>query len=181
MQRECFRRGVAGMAALAAVVLLLGVAARAEAGPTCELNVKGLSACFGAYALCDKAVCKTLPGGTKVECTCPVEEGVSIANLSQTNGTCTPTQKGGIYSFFSFKGIQAGSLLACPSGSKWAQCWNAPCELQPGGKEARCVCPLCTHSYVTPGGDCNPANCGSQIMVGAPFPVKGTGGMCPAK
>ena len=180
MRRQETFRAVPGTVVLAAIVLLLGAAARGEAGPTCELNVKGLSVCFGAYALCDKAVCKTLPGGTKAECTCPVDDGASIANLAQTNGTCTPSKPGAVYSFFSLKGMQPGSLLACPSGSHWAQCWNAPCELLPGGKEARCVCPYCTHSYLTPGGDCNPANCATQIMVGAPFPVKGGGG-CPAK
>jgi hypothetical protein len=61
-----------------------------------------------------------------------------------------------------------------------AQCWNAPCELLPGGKEAKCVCPLCTQSFVTPGGDCNPANCTAEILVGEPFPVKGGGG-CKSK
>jgi hypothetical protein len=181
MHKGDFCRGVSGTVVLAAVVLLLGAAGRAAAAPTCELNVKGVSVCFGAYALCDKAVCKALPGGTKVECTCPVDDGASFANLSQTNGTCTPSTKGGVYSFFSLKGLQNGSMLACPSGSHWAQCWNAPCELQPGGKEAKCVCPLCSHSFATPGGDCNPANCGTQIMVGAPFPVKGSTGMCAAK
>jgi hypothetical protein len=173
-------RDVFGAALLAAAALLVGAAARGEAGPTCQLNPKGLTLCFGAYALCDKATCKTLPGGTTAECTCPVEEGVSIANPTQTNGTCTPSKPGSVYSFFWPKGLQPGSMLACPSGSHWAQCWNAPCDLLPGGKEAKCICPLCASSFATPGGDCNPANCTSQILVGSPFPVKGSGG-CPAK
>jgi hypothetical protein len=181
MCQRNFRRGVSAAVVLAAVVLLLGAAAQAGAGPTCEINAKGVSVCFGAYALCDKAVCKQLPGGKKAECTCPVDDGPSFANLSQTNGTCTPSTKGGVYSFFSLKGFGSSGTLTCPSGSHWAQCWNAPCEMLPGGKEAKCVCPLCTSSYATPGGDCNPANCGTEILIGAPFPVKGSSGMCKAK
>lgn len=169
------------MALLAAATLLPAATRRAEAGPTCQLNPKGLTLCFGSFALCDKAVCKKLPGGTKAECTCPVETGPSFADLSQTNGSCTPATPKGVYSFFWPAGIKPGTMLACPGGSQWAQCWNAPCELLPGGKEAKCVCPLCSQSYITPGGDCNPANCGTEILVGAPFPVKGPSGMCPVK
>jgi hypothetical protein len=162
---------------LAAMAILLFAGTPSEAAhPTCKLDPKGLTICFGSYALCDKATCKSQPGGTTAECTCPVEVGASFADPGQTNGTCTPSNPGGVYSFFSLQGLQPNSMLACAKGSHWAQCWNAPCELLPGGKEAKCVCPLCNSSFVTPGGDCNPANCTSEILVGAGFPVKGSSG-----
>jgi hypothetical protein len=161
-----------------ALCLTLGAGA-AAAYPSCKVDPRGLTVCFGHFALCDKAVCKALPGGKTAECTCPVLDGPSFADPGQTNGTCTPTHSGEVYSFFSLQDFKSNGVLACPSGSHWAQCWNAPCRLQPGGTEAKCVCPLCNSSYVTPGGDCNTANCGTEILVGAGFPVKG-GARCAA-
>jgi hypothetical protein len=172
-------RMVPVVVALVAAASLLSLAPSVEAGPTCKLNIKGLSVCFGKYALCDKATCKASADGKTAECTCPVLDGPSLADPSQTNGTCTPKQPGGVYSFFSLEGFDPKDQLACPAGH-WAQCWNAPCELLAGGKQARCVCPLCSQSFTTPGGDCNPANCTGQILVGAPFPAKGAGG-CKSK
>lgn len=170
---------VAPMAGALAAALLVCFAARAEAGPTCKLNIKGLSVCVGKYALCDKSTCKASPDGKTAECTCPVLAGPSLADPTQTNGTCTPKQPGGVYSFFSLEGFDPSGQLACPSGH-WAQCWNAPCEILAGGKQAKCICPLCSQSFTTPGGDCNPANCTGEILVGAPFPVTGGGG-CKSK
>lgn len=170
-RRSILAVAVAAAAALA-VCFVLG-AGTAAAYPSCKLDPKGLTVCFGHFALCDKAVCKAMPGGKTAECTCPVLDGPSFADPSQTNGTCAPTNSGEVYSFFSLQDFKSNGMLACPSGSHWAQCWNAPCKLEPGGTQAKCVCPLCTSSYVTPGGDCNTANCGTEILVGAGFPVKG--------
>jgi hypothetical protein len=109
-----------------------------------------------------------------------VLDGASIADPSQTNGTCSPTKPGGVYSFFSLQET-GGGVLTCPNGGHWAQCWNAPCEVLPGGKEAKCVCPLSSGGFATPGGGCNTANCSSQILVGAPFPTKGNDTCHPPK
>jgi hypothetical protein len=173
MDRTSYR-----VAALAFAAGLLAIADLRAGGPSCSLDVKGLTVCAGQYALCDKATCTQSRDGKSAECTCPVLRGPSFANLTQTNGTCTPSKPGGVYSFFSFEGFNPADQLACPGGSQWAQCWNAPCELLPGGKQARCTCPLCTSSFVTPGGGCNVKNCTAEILVGAPFKVTGSGG-CP--
>jgi hypothetical protein len=168
-------RPVLGRFLAAALALAAGLFVEngaAQAYPSCKVDPQGLTVCFGHFALCDKAVCKALPGGKTAECTCPVLDGPSFANPSQTNGTCEPKDPKEIYSFFSLQDFKSNGLLACPSG-QWAQCWNAPCKVQPGGTEAKCVCPLCNSSFISPGGDCNTANCGTQILVGAGFPVKG--------
>ncbi len=180
---RCRRRPPFALAAavtLTLAVYMLPGAGKAAAYPSCSIDPKGLTVCFGKFALCDKAVCKAMPGGKTAECTCPVLDGPSFANPSQTNGTCAPKDPKAVYSFFSLQDFKSNGLLACPSGSQWAQCWNAPCTLQPGGTQARCVCPLCNSSYLTPGGDCNTANCGTEILVGAGFPVSG-GARCSNK
>jgi len=161
--------------ALGALLLFVAAASRLRAAePTCSLNLKGLTICSGPYALCDKSTCKAGPNGQNVECTCPVLNGPSIAGLDQLGGSCT-APKGSVYSLFSFQGFQPKHQLACPEGTQFAQCWNATCKLLPGGKKATCLCPLCPGPFVTPGGSCNPANCKSEIMVGAAFPVQNSG------
>lgn len=162
---------LAGLALAACAIL---GAERANAYPSCKLDPKGLTICFGQFALCDKATCKALPGGKNVECTCPVLDGPSFADPNQTgNHSCTPADPKHVYSFFSLQNLKSNGMLACPTGTQWAQCWNAPCTLEPGGTQAKCVCPLCPGPYVTPGGDCNPANCAGNIFVGAGFPIQG--------
>jgi len=156
------------------VLVALAAAGPLAAEPTCSLNPKGLTICNGAYALCDKATCKAGANG-QTECTCPVLKGPAIASLDQLGGSCTPTQKGVVYSLFSLQGFQQGQQLACPQGTQFAQCWNATCKLLPGGKKATCLCPLCPGPFVTPGGSCNPASCKSEILVGAAFPVQNSG------
>jgi hypothetical protein len=167
-------------AAAALAVCLLSFAARGAAEPSCTMNInKKIHICENKpYALCDKATCKPTPSPLYVQCTCQVLTGNSIADLSQTNGTCIPSQPSSVYSFFSLDGFHLKDQLTCPDGSTWAQCWNAPCTLLAGGKQATCNCPSCTSSFVTPGGNCNPNNCKQQILVGSPFPVSGGGG-CP--
>ena len=166
------RRRAAG--AVLGMLVALGAAGRLAAEPTCSLDIKGLTICTGAYALCDKATCKAGASG-QTECTCPVLNGPAIASLDQLGGSCTPTQKGVVYSLFSFQGFKPSQQLACPAGTHFAQCWNATCKLLPGGKKATCLCPLCPGPFVTPGGSCNPASCSSEILVGAAFPVQNSG------
>lgn len=158
--------------------ILLGMATGALAEPTCQLEPKGLTICIGPYALCDKSTCHQIPGTQSVECTCPVLNGASIASIDQI-GSCTPPP-GKVYSLFSLQGFDPGKVLACPTGSHFAQCWNATCVPVPGSnpEQATCLCPLCEGSFTSPGGDCNVANCTGQILVGAAFPVQGGGG-CP--
>jgi hypothetical protein len=174
VRRHPSRAGLAGLVALALAAGAILGAGRAAAYPSCKLDPKGLTVCFGSFALCDKATCKALPGGKTVECTCPVLNGPSFADPSQTeNHACAPADSKQVYSFFSLQDFKSNGVLACPSGSHWAQCWNAPCTLEPGGTQAKCVCPLCPGGFITPGGDCNPANCTADILVGAGFPIKG--------
>ena len=168
-KRRC--RGNAAGAAVGIFVAALAAAAPLGAEPTCQLNPKGLTICIGRYALCDKSNCKTVAGNAR--CTCPILDGASIASLDQLGGSCTPPKKGTVYSLFSLQGYGTSGTLTCPQGTQFAQCWNATCEVLPGGKQATCTCPLCPGPFVTPGGSCNPANCKSEILVGAAFPVKG--------
>ncbi len=172
------RRKLAGMAAGALLALVAAAGAPLAAEPTCSLDPKGLTVCSGAYALCDKATCKTGAGGQNVECTCPVLHGPAFGSLDQLGGSCTPP-KGVVYSLFSFQGFQPKHQLACPASAHFAQCWNATCKLLPGGKQASCLCPLCPGPFVTPGGSCNPANCSGEILVGAAFQAQNSG--CAAK
>lgn len=169
--------GVRGIAfsclPLAAFLVLAGMPTGAQAEPTCKLDPVGLTICQGPYALCDMATCQQIKGTQNVECKCPVRDGASIASLPQLDGSCT-APPGKIYSLFSLDGFQPGNVLACSTGS-FAQCWNATCVLQPGGKEAVCLCPLCPAPFATPGGSCNVANCTGQILVGLAFPVSGGG------
>ncbi|HEY0782056.1 MAG TPA: hypothetical protein VGE98_06375 [Thermoanaerobaculia bacterium] len=160
---------------VAPLVLVVAAAAPLAAEPSCKLEPKKLTICNVPYALCDKATCKPGPAGTSVECTCPVLNGPSIGSLEQLGGSCTPKQPGQVFSLFSLVGFDPSQQLACPAGSHFAQCWNATCKLLPGGKQATCLCPLCPGPFVTPGGSCNPANCKSEIMVGAAFPIQGPG------
>jgi hypothetical protein len=160
--------------ALAALVALAAVAMPLAAEPTCSLDIKGLTICTGAYALCDKSTCKAGASG-QTECTCPVLNGPAIASLDQLGGSCTPKEKGVVYSLFSLQGFKPSQQLSCPAGTHFAQCWNATCKLLPGGKTATCLCPLCPGPFVTPGGSCNPANCSSEILVGAAFPAQSSG------
>ncbi len=165
---------VAGLAALLLTAGAMLGAGRAEAYPSCKLDPQGTTVCFGHYALCAKATCKALPDGKNVECTCPVLDGPSIADPNQTgNHACAPSDPKKIYSFFSLQGLKSNGLLTCPAGTQWAQCWNAPCTLEPGGTQAKCVCPLCPGPFASSGGDCNTANCTADILVGFGFPTKG--------
>jgi hypothetical protein len=157
--------------------IFLGIATGALAEPTCKLNPTGLTICVGPYALCDKATCRQIAGSQNVECTCPVLKGPSFASIDQIH-SCTPPP-GKVYSLFSLEGFNINKQLSCPAGSHYAQCWNATCVLAPGGTKATCTCPLCEGSFVTPGGNCNTANCTGQILVGGAFPVHGGGG-CPS-
>jgi len=169
---------VSRKAVLAVLTLLAALAAVAvplAAEPTCNLNPKDVTICYGAYALCDKATCKKIGTTGQVECTCPVLNGASIASLEQLGGSCTPKEKGTVYSTFSLVGFKPSQQLGCPAGTQFAQCWNATCKLLPGGKKANCLCPLCPGPFFTPGGSCNPANCKSEILVGGAFPVKESG------
>lgn len=162
---------------LVAFLILAGMPTGAQAEPTCKLHPEGLTICYGPYALCDKATCQPIKGTQSVECTCPVLNGPSFASLPQLGGSCTAPQ-GKVYSLFSLQGFQPDKVLSCSTGS-FAQCWNATCVLQQGGQNAVCTCPLCPGPFTTPGGDCNVANCTGQILVGAAFPVSGSG--CPSK
>lgn len=128
--------------------------------------------CNGRYAICAAASCRrttqSVDGKAAAECDCPVLEGLALANMAVIQSCEAPA--GMVYSLYSTcePADVAESLMQCPAGS-YAQCWNALCSYADGARSARCVCPIQHGPFITPGGECDPANCSAELLVGAPF------------
>jgi len=136
-----------------------------------QLKVKGAWLCDQRYALCTSAACKPTPTNPSVSiCHCFVQDGYSMAY-----GSCEARKPSGnrLSSSFSTQKLTSKSaIMTCPASVPWANCLDAPCEVDPKDPtRAICQCPVVeTGPSVIFGGDCDTAACTSAIWSGAAPP-----------
>lgn|GEM_PF-1178834 len=136
-----------------------------------QLKVKGAWLCDQRYALCTSAACQPSPTDPSVSiCHCFVQDGYSMAY-----GTCEsrkPSGKRMSSSFSTQKLTSKSAIMTCPASVPWANCLDAPCEVDPKDpSRAICQCPVVeTGPSVIFGGDCDTAACTSAIWSGAAPP-----------
>lgn len=133
----------------------------------------GVNVCAAqTFALCSYAPCRPIPGDpSKALCDCEVFDAVSVGN-----GTCEErATKPGPYgltqvaSAFSLIEIPTRPLMACPEGSIWTQCLDAPCFIDPSDpSKASCTCEVQTTGIgLTLGGNCDTATCADAFWSAA--------------
>jgi hypothetical protein len=161
---------------------------------------RGLTFCYGDYALCAAATCT--PTGRKIKvkgkkfpaasCECPILNGWNIADLSggNMNGSCDPPPNGVWSTYFPLTEVpqentvpawqtESATPLSCPGGKarEFAECFSFSCVLDGsvnGQALAKCTCPIekAPKQWVTAGGNCDTSNCSAEMLVGAPFPTE---------
>ena len=145
--------------------LLISLVSLAQAGPAPVM-------CNHPYALCASASCVPIPGikGRSL-CQCKVEKGISVGALSCKKRKPTKGKYGvmRIISAYSFGDAAANAVMQCSSGTPWADCLDAKCDINPiNPSKAICTCKVhTTGAYITYGGSCNVATCKSQLWSGA--------------
>ena len=164
-----------------------------------------LAICAGDFALCAAATCAPT-GGTitlnngkvfpAASCLCPVLSGLSIADLSGGNmqGSCAPPDKE-VWSTYAVESeipqeaatppwsAAPGSLLLCPAGDQFAECWSFSCTLASvvnGVQLAQCTCPIETgrSQFISQAGLGGAAAC-SELPIGAAFPENSAASAAP--
>jgi len=145
--------------------------------------------CEGRYALCTSAPCTPIPvfdaktGQVvvgKALCECLVANGPSLGDLPCA--ARAPQGDGGRYliSTYSFGETAIHPAMTCPTGIPWAFCYDAPCVVDPRDPaKAQCTCTVKTEGeYLTLGGGCDKAKCGTTLWSAAtPAEMKAAGAL----
>ena len=177
-RRRVLRRAAVGFASVAVLPAVGAVAAAcgssaktttaAMVASQGALEVDGAWLCNQTYALCTTAPCETSKTDPSISvCRCVVENGYSLGYKSCTDRPQSGTK---LVSEFSTVNVNPSfAVLTCPSGVRWANCLDQPCDIDPMNPAmANCQClTVSTGESLTFGGGCDTTTCTSTIWSGA--------------
>ena len=115
--------------------------------------------CKQTYALCSAAKCTPNPrDNKKAICYCDNYDGLSAGTVSCEKRKPYQDSMGVMHvvSTFSFENDKLKGMT-CPSGTRWTNCVNAPCTIDPtDSKKSICNCPIvATGEIIVFGANCN--------------------------
>ncbi|HVV69634.1 MAG TPA: hypothetical protein VG895_00535 [Patescibacteria group bacterium] len=128
--------------------------------------------CSQPYALCTTATCKPVPGSkSQSVCSCIVQDGASLGTLPCDKRKPTTNSQGQqlLFSNFSFENAKTNWVMTCNSNHPWTDCLDKPCTVDPqNSNQVTCTCEIkYTTSFITFGGQCATASCGTTLYSGA--------------
>lgn len=128
--------------------------------------------CKQPYALCTTAPCKPVPGSkTQSICSCIVQDGPSLGQSSCNERKPVQASNGKILlkSNFSFQNAATNKVMTCGGEYPWTDCLDKPCIIDPqNSNQAICMCDIkYSSSFITFGGQCQTASCGTTLYSGA--------------
>ncbi len=149
-----------------------------------------LIVCTGEYALCASASCQPIPRyevdalreglfqveSTKALCQCENRNGVNVAQVPcQFRGDGAEQMRVSTYSWADAAPAPGPNhqLMHCAGTSKFTNCLNAPCQVDPlDPSKSVCTCPMTStgdanESWVTFGASCNALACATTLWSGA--------------
>lgn len=128
--------------------------------------------CSQPYALCTTAPCKAVPGSTTQSvCSCIVQDGPSLGQTPCEKRKPVVNSQGKLQltSNFSFSNAATNKILVCKGNYSWTNCLDKPCIVDPqNSNQASCMCDIVkTDTFITFGGQCDTASCGTTLYSGA--------------